>query len=807
MTRPQLDPAPGQTSGATSARLNPQLVADLTRMGVRGLLPVAPPGSVMSPNSHVQPGKVPSDRGPNGWRGVPDWPKQAYSAQQLQYQIAKYGAGLGLNTTKHPYLDVDVTDPELAVAVEGALADLLNFPLKRVGRAPKFAVPCTYAPGSEPFPKMRLHLRDAAGQDRGMIEVLSDRCFIVLAGNHPKTGQPYAWQKGEQVGGVELLAAALPESLPQISRELVVERLLPALQAKLAPLAVTATLSGSGSAQAAMIDPATLLMPGGPDEVRTIVEQIPNDDADYDRYLEMGLAIRGACGDEHNVEGLEIWQAWCARSVKNSPELNESKWPSLQHPRLGGEYLLSRAQECGVNIGPYCFDADPNATPTMEVPPYVATFNDRFALVRQMARVVLHLAEGGPEFIPLDHWRVLTAPEKIEGKATSQLWLTHPARRVFRQITMDPARPPYSAIPVRGDDPDFNIWPGLAVQPSSDGSCDLFLAHLRDVVCSGNEPLYQWVLQWLAAMVQAPERLTGTALVLRGPMGSGKSYVGEVIGRLLGAPLYSKVSKPDELTGRFNSHHQGKILLQVEEGFFAGNRAAVGALKHMITSDRVRIEGKFRDSYEIPNYCRLLITSNEEWVIPAGLSERRFTVIDISGDRKDDWEYHAAMRAQMQTGGHAKLLHVLLNTPLDFKLLSRPFNTTALRDQQLASMEADQRWLYDILQEGGFTDGRIGVNWLYDHYSQFLREHSAGRRVDRAAMGRLLGGIGVRQEKVRQGAGRSRVYVFPSLNQCRQSFAVGLATSPEWDSPSAWPGEEPLRPSALPGEEPLEALI
>jgi hypothetical protein len=357
---------------------------------------------------------------------------------------------------------------------------------------------------------------------------------------------------------------------------------------------------------------------------------------------------------------------------------------------------------------------------------------------------------------------------------------------------VDPARPPYSSIPVPGDDPDFNIWPGFAVEPASEGSCDLFLAHLRDVVCCGDESLYAWVLQWLAAMVQAPQRLTGTALVLRGPMGSGKSYVGEVLGRLLGTGLYSKVSKPDELTGRFNSHHQGKILLQVEEGFFAGNRAAVGALKHMITSDRVRIEGKFRDSYEIPNFCRLLITSNEEWVIPAGWSERRFTVIDISGTRKDDWTYHAAMRALMENGGYAKLLHVLLDTPIDFKLLSRPYNTTALRDQQLASLEADQRWLYDILHAGTFPDGRIEADQLYDRYSRFLRDHSAGRRADRATMGRLLRSISVRQEKVRQGAGRSRVYVFPPLNECREAFAVGLAAAPEWDGPSEWPAEQSL---------------
>ena len=781
------------TTTAAPAHAHRLAVQRLVQAHYVGLLPVAPPGADMSPNSTVEPGKVPSDRGPNGWRGVANWTEQPYSPHQLLHQVSANGAGIGINTTRHPYLDVDVTEPELASAIEGALTSLLQFPLKRTGRAPKFAVPCSYAPGAEPFAKMVLHLQDAAGQDRGMVEVLSDKRFIVLAGIHPKTGQPYIWQKGVKVGGVELLADTAPESLPKISREWVAERLVSPLTEALQPFGVTITLD-TGSlrmAKAVEADQESLRAPSL--EVLAQVVNAIRNEADHDEYVAMGRAIRAAAGEDQLPAGFALFEQWAAEGKdgvggSHPPDV---MWESLRPPHaIGWEYLCEKARAYDYNTGPFAFDVDADALPAPSVPPYIAVFNEKYALIRQMARVVLHLADGGPEFIPLDHWRTYTAPEKVEGKAASQLWLTHPARRVFRQVTVDPSRPPYSSIPVPGDDPDFNIWPGFAVQPSTEGSCDLFLAHLQDVVCSGDEALYAWVLQWLAAMVQAPQRLTGTALVLRGPQGAGKSYVGEVLGQLLGAGLYSKVSKPDELTGRFNSHHQGKILLQIEEGFFAGNRAAVGALKHMITSDRVRIEGKFRDSYEIPNYCRLIITSNEEWVIPAGWSERRFTVIDISDSRKDDWAYHAAMRTQMQSGGYARLLRVLFDTPLDFKLLSRPYNTAALRDQQLASLEADQRWMYDLLHAAALPDGRVESDQLYDQYSRFLRDHSAGRRGDRATMGRLLRSIGVRQEKLRQGAGRVRVYVFPPLDQCREAFAVGLAAPPEWDGSSAWPADD-----------------
>jgi Family of unknown function (DUF5906)/Primase C terminal 2 (PriCT-2) len=775
-------------STAASADLSVYLPA-LHRAGhADALHPIIPPGARLTKGSKLttdQLGKLPgrySADGDGGWFGYP-WQREAIRPADLHYSL-KHGGGLGVATRLHPFIDCDVIDERLGLLVEQVVREALNAASapRRVGRAPKWAMP--FRPDGSPSRKLQIKLgRD--GESVGIIEILGDGNQIVLAGLHPKTLQPYTWHAADgRVGGLELLAEVPAAQLSPISLQIITDRLLPALVEQLAPLHVTATLAGSGSATAKRgeADRAPSL-----DDVCALMAVLPNE-LDYDPWVNVGFALYGATGGE----GLDLWLEWSAKSPKDSPEKSRDKWESFSSTGLGWEALQGMARAAGVNTAPLAFTADADATPpaTDDVPPYVAAFNSRYALVRRMANTVLHVTADGPEFIPIEHWRTLTATEKVDGKPISGLWLAHPARRIFRQVTMDPASPTYSPILVSGDLPDFNVWPGFAVEPSEQRSCDLFLAHLQDVVCSGNAALYQWVLQWLAAVVQAPERLTGTALVLRGPMGSGKSYVGEVMGRLLGTGLYSKVSKPEELTGRFNSHHQGKILLQVEEGFFAGNRAAVGALKHMITSDRVRIEGKFRDSYEIPNFCRLLITSNEEWVIPAGWSERRFTVIDISGAQKDDWEYHAAMRAQMANGGVANLLHVLLNTPLDFKLLSRPVNTAALRDQQLASMDADQRWLYDLLISGSFPEGRVEADLLYRLYAQFLRDHSAGRRADREAMGKLLHRLGAKKIRPRGIQGRTYVYQFPPLTECRVAFAEGLALPPEWEAPHAWPTDE-----------------
>ncbi len=171
---------------------------------------------------------------------------------------------------------------------------------------------------------------------------------------------------------------------------------------------------------------------------------------------------------------------------------------------------------------------------------------------------------------------------------------------------------------------------------------------------------------------------------------------------ILGALLYTKISRPDELTGRFNAHQQGRVLIQVEEGFWAGDKKAEGALKHMITSETVRIERKFLDPIDIPNYSRFLFTSNHDWVVPAGLGERRFAVLDVASTRKDDHEYFTALRRELfeQDGCAAFYQHLLKNVVVDWDFIWRPPRTEALLEQQIESLAPFDAWLLELLTEG-----------------------------------------------------------------------------------------------------------
>ena len=271
----------------------------------------------------------------------------------------------------------------------------------------------------------------------------------------------------------------------------------------------------------------------------------------------------------------------------------------------------------------------------------------------------------------------------------SKHWMQHPQRRQYEGIVFAPGRDVSN---------HYNLWRGFEVVPRP-GDCSRFLAHLRDNVCGGDEDLYQWVVGWFANIFQHPEQKMGTSLVLRGKMGTGKTKVGEVFGSLLGTH-YVSVSDPRYVTGRFNSHLVSCLLLHCDEAFWAGDHTAEGKLKDLVTGQDHLIEFKGKEPIKVRNYVRLFVTGNPNWLVPAGLEERRFAVLDLGEGHVQDTAYFAGIDEQMDNGGREALLYYLLKFDLKNVDLRTIPKTTALLDQKISTLNPMQGWWLDTLMRG-----------------------------------------------------------------------------------------------------------
>jgi hypothetical protein len=379
-------------------------------------------------------------------------------------------------------------------------------------------------------------------------------------------------------------------------------------------------------------------------------------------------------------------------------------------------------------------------------------------------------------------------------KPLAEVWLGWDERRLYDDIVFKPGQTDVGN--------DYNLWRGWGVEPSREGTCNLLLRHLRVAVCRGNEEHYEWLLDWLADLVQHPMRKPGSAVALRGPQGSGKSLVGAAMKPILGETQLV-VEKAGQVVGRFNGHLANCLLLQAEEAFWGGNREARGVLKHLVTGDTLPIERKGIDTVTMPNYTRLLITSNEEWVWPAEVGDRRIVVFQVEKAGQRDADYFDALHGELAAGGYAHLLYLLQRRPIDeHRLLKRLPVTMALRDQVVLTASPEDAWLRELLLDGMLPSGsridangyaHVPVKALHAHYvaragrfpkneeqlGVFLKKHlPRPKDVEYRGEHRLwLNGQHV----------RSRPRVIRPLGECRRRYErLGRGTPQKWPTRRAW---------------------
>jgi hypothetical protein len=371
----------------------------------------------------------------------------------------------------------------------------------------------------------------------------------------------------------------------------------------------------------------------------------------------------------------------------------------------------------------------------------------------------------------------LFSNKPVPGKGESQgvAWLNHPRRREYLGGVIFA---PEEELP----EGQLNLWNGFGIT-SKRGSAKPFLDFIHDVIAGGDSLLSEFIVAWLADAVQNPGVRPGTALVLRGGQGIGKSFFGEMICRMFGSHSM-ELSDPRHLTGNFNSHLLDKALIFVDEGAFK-NAAAIAKLKNIVTSPYMTVEPKGVDSFETRNCLRVIIAGNDQKLISAAGDERRYAVVDVSDIHKEDHEYFSELAEWLENGGASFLLHFLKHHKYPtVNLRSAPRNG-ALLETKLNSLEPVAEWWYGRLCDGYILPARPWCSPMptHDLHKAFCdgvgtprdksSETSFGTRIKKLAPGITKTRPTIKGE-------RHRTYKFPSLEECREDFEKDIGHKIEW---------------------------
>lgn len=358
-------------------------------------------------------------------------------------------------------------------------------------------------------------------------------------------------------------------------------------------------------------------------------------------------------------------------------------------------------------------------------------------------------------------------------------WLEHPDRRQYREIIFNPD-------PDRKDDPDvYNLWRGFQVEPK-EGEWPVWQDHLFFIGANGDGDTYEFLLDWFAWMLRHPHHQGETAIVWRGRQGAGKGTIARVMGKVLGQH-FIHVHNVKHLVGNFNAHLRDALLVFSDEALWAGDKAAEGILKAMITEPTLLLEPKGRDVFSVPNRVHLLMATNNEWAAPVGVDDRRFCIIDTPDFQIGNEEYFDRLYAALDGGELAAFVDFLLKRPVD--RAPKPPTSKAARasslTQKLHSMPPAWQWWYEKLETGQLLSDSEG--WLEDvprhdlhaDYLAFASQVNLTRRASETILGIALREMcpwvrnSMRPAAILD-AKRARCWQIPALGDCRAHFADRL---------------------------------
>ena len=523
---------------------------------------------------------------------------------------------------------------------------------------------------------------------------------------------------------------------------------------------------------------------------------IPNADVPWDLWNTIGMAFFDA--SHASADGLEAFHAWSMKDDRERYEPNTtgtrwSHWFSSPPSDLSAGKLLHLIREVLPDYRPAHDYIDMSAPPAAQdgapavtMPPFVVELNARHAFVMNRgAAVVINVDRPELSFSTRTSFtdRYANEPIKMGGRTQSKAewWWSHPQRSQYLGgVDFDPD----------GVAPDvFNLWRGLPPLPGGEAGaagCPRILQHISEVICAGDAEAERYLIGWLAHMIQCPGDKPGVAVALRGKKGTGKDTLGEFLERILG-PYYMMVSAAEQVTGRFNAHMAGRILLHVEEAVWAGDKKGESVLKSLITAPSLTIEAKGVNAVMMKSRMRIFMTSNEDWVVPATADERRFFFLNVSDCRCGDREWFDALRRELNGAGPACLAMYLRNYDLRGFVVREVPATAALLEQKLRSMPPVELWLYECLQSGsigyaGWPES-IAVDELFRLFNDAQGKGRSLRPVGKSFFGKTVQTIlrpGITKPRVPNTEERSRHYRLPKLAEARAAFAVHIGQVVSW---------------------------
>lgn len=509
-------------------------------------------------------------------------------------------------------------------------------------------------------------------------------------------------------------------------------------------------------------------------ELQKIMEAISIDkfSSDYDTWMRVGMALSNIT--DGNSIGKTLYEDFSKVYDKFDKKEFEYKWKNFkdtaenQDNKLGMSYLRSlynkiEKKEENVSFQSIFYEEIDKGKSFDEAKDKILNkINERLIYVRETGEFIhlgkkLTIKEDG-EKLESPCWylkkKMTTADDFIKenfsytmelpnGKTTKisvepfKFWMSWMGRREVRAIGFDPTDKENKDI--------FNIWNGYDISEEiaekfDEDEAQPILDHILDSWCNGDEQSFEYVMDYFAHIIQKPWKKSGVVLALRSKQGGGKGVIISKLGEIIGDNHFCQNSNANYLFGDFNGQLEGKILVNLDEAFWGGDKKMEGMMKNKITERNQTINKKNKEAYMVSDYANYIISTNNDWFAGTTEDDRRYYCLELNNKyagrmTKEKEEYFNPI-VQAPAGAFAKILYGRDLTHFNPRIFKK---TKLLQEQVERNHNPVKVWWYKVLQDGGW-DGKNGFGDKNFNYWNKLDEDNAGDKITNKKTGEEIVG-------------------------------------------------------------------
>ncbi|KAI8823502.1 uncharacterized protein EV422DRAFT_565448 [Fimicolochytrium jonesii] len=274
----------------------------------------------------------------------------------------------------------------------------------------------------------------------------------------------------------------------------------------------------------------------------------------------------------------------------------------------------------------------------------------------------------------------------------------------------------------------FQGFQGKKLLAFDEAKFKLLLDHAKNILCSGDEEFYSYLIHWLAHIVQFPGQKTQTAPVFFSKQGTGKNIFFDFFAKFIIGTAHSFYTNDiDQVTGRFNAAQAVCIFMVCDEVTFAGAHKQNNKLKSIITSAQTALERKGRDIIMVDSCLNAVFLSNNEDAMRIENTCRRYGVKRAASSRIGDEVYFKTLGAHLTQEVADHFYTYLLSLDLsDFNARKVP-DTEEKREMAGYSRSPLDLFIDDILAgniaykvvNGHFVEEDMESKWVPGHTEYF----------------------------------------------------------------------------------------